>query len=502
MPRRKRPSYKGKQTTLINFVREQGSVTPSDVARAFDISPEAATRYLRSLHENGRLCRLSDEEPIYTSSEEAIRRELEEVIKSRPRIVEEAMRRTLEVARFRSGLHNVWTELDTPIRGGPFAWVAERGPEDWTMAVGAVDETYRPIKPKWTIMLDEHPVLISASAVLRLGVIRIVIEHALDGSQRDAKDFAYPPYVLRAERPIEYQVGFAKFKRSPEYIEEPDRIGEWGKAVGSKFQEFRRLKFELELRRFALDKLLENNYGYPSLLAVDGSLIPGHLDPHLEKADIPHDIKESLINLRDEIIADYDSFFRNVVDKGLVAVGVVKKGVDYTLIKEVLREIPDASDQEYLSHIMRDREVVIPFVHHRFQEYARRIREFLNRAPRYVIYKFYIKKSGVKAVPIEILAPRDFFSDESNFNQLVRIIYDRIVKDPDHSDKSELEGVPTLREIYQAHKEAYRLGRAKAPTIQEHFEREIDEVLRELIEKVRSFASYIGPGTFRFDIIG
>ncbi|MEM4439125.1 MAG: DNA double-strand break repair nuclease NurA [Pyrobaculum sp.] len=106
---------------------------------------------------------------------------------------------------------------------------------------------------------------------------------------------------------------------------------------------------------------------------IDGSILPGHLDPYLDfiirnPKDVPKEWIQYFIEVRNLLIESYCKVYERALKRGIWLIGVVKNSMDKTILNELIKRVrgvklPYVSDQLLMKYMLKEGEYVVYVPH-------------------------------------------------------------------------------------------------------------------------------------------
>lgn len=367
----------------------------------------------------------------------------------------------------------------------------------------AVDESIRSIR---SIARTYSGGVIGAYARLRLGAVAPFEVHIEQGGLTYAFGDVnfWPEGILNGDL-VEFVVRKVVEPRAQtlQKLEglPPDMI----KELMEKFSEYDIIEFNLELANLSVDNSwLKSPLTDYNLALVDGSIIPGHLDPHITPysdkiAQIEReqpDVAKELLRRKAEILRGYWRLYERVREsKDIILIGAVKNSMDSTL--QLMTGIYyDAPDQKVLSEGgLEEGEVLGPIRKHRLREWVKEV-EAMDLAneipPQEPPIETYYVMSGPQGLPLQVDAvfPEDIDRDKLEKRRLLSLIYYMAVNDKKHTELSPMPElyVRTLKPIAFIDEQVSERAKVMANIVS----RELEAIVSDILDRLAYYANKYG----------
>jgi len=291
----------------------------------------------------------------------------------------------------------------------------------------AGDESTQPIRYRARPLFDRTSkvvTFVTLSSILRLGgsitavdeIDGLMIRRELERSELEL----LPRDIEKGVPEIEFLL--RRFRGRYLYTPEQDRYSNMPVSVASeiaaKTREFEIEEFKLSILQYMVGNAKRfSNYDYV-LVTYDGSILPGHLDPHIrpnsEKIkNWPQEIAREILDWKKRIMMQYSSIYQLIENSNnLVLAGIIKQSSDKTLAWRLLGEELGVPDQYLLSSTLEDGQVIMPFKPHRVEQWALEARELNIPHEKINVWLTYLKKSSLLAAPIHLVMPANFGEED------------------------------------------------------------------------------------------
>jgi len=332
------------------------------------------------------------------------------------------------------------------------------------LGASAVDDSSNPLHVHVTYL--SH--MVSVSARIRIGGIApftIEVYNSLPRVNMDGT-VEFLPEHIREGGAVEFLVQRFKSPFSESRLVIENIPSDWSfeqvSYFARKLNEYDIIEFQLQLIEHAIDRAKRKASSFDMAIAfVDGSIIPGHLDPKItpdsdELREWPPDMAKTLIDRKMKILRQFLSIYDRILynpRQDVVLVGAIKKAMDRSLQVEV-NSYYDATDQELLSNALTEEDGILgPFKKHRVRESL--VKELKNFSISYHdeinIQSYYIFKSRVlMPLQVDIVFPKDMGPEEREY--IVDLVAHLVEESEKHTyiarqQIGEFKAVPTLRPI-------------------------------------------------------
>jgi len=333
---------------------------------------------------------------------------------------------------------------------------------EWLLGGSAADDSSYPIRPYIRVYTGA---VISVYARIRLGGIlpfelkmkdwspsykyggiRFIPEHI--GEEGGTVEFLVKrlrsPYLERSNISIARELAGLSLEKVRKVIE--------------KFNEYDIIDFNRELIDLALSKAKEKSTSIDLasyvFALVDGSILPGHLDPHIippssdseneassfirELEEENPEVAKELIRRKKKILENYALIYETVrKSDNIILVGAVKNANDKTLQYET-GIYYGLSDQKVLaSGGLKEGEILGPIREHRLKEWVEQVEKMglslsLKEPP---IETYYIAKGIGLPLKLEVIFPEDLSEEEKE--RILAILWAIASKDEVHTKISD-----------------------------------------------------------------
>jgi len=283
------------------------------------------------------------------------------------------------------------------------------------------------------------------------------------------------------------------------------------KEVAEKLSDYDIIDFNQSLIRLALNEAVIKASSYDLAIAfIDGSILPGHLDPYYtpdylekdeEEKELPDEVVETILERKERILRNFMSIYEEVrSSKNVILVGAIKRSNDMSL-QALTNTYYDVPDSNLLFSILKEEGILGPFIKHRVKkELIEQLKKFNIPIPKeedpkdrirkesIIVNSYYIKgRVDMMPLQVDIIFPRDM--DEEMLDKVVDLFYYLIEPSERHTSysiKSGGEGwfIPTLRPIKIVDEKIS----AKSKEIEIIFEKELAMKLFELLSMFRELA--------------
>jgi len=298
------------------------------------------------------------------------------------------------------------------------------------------DESTQPIRYRARPLFNRssHIVtFVTLSSILRLGGSMIAIDE-IDGlgtrRELERSELELLPRDIEKGVPeIEFLLRrfTGKYLHTPEQDRYPNMPVSVASEVAAKTREYEIEEFKLSILQYMIGNAKRfSNYDYV-LVTYDGSILPGHLDPHIrpnsEKIQSwPQEIAEEILDWKRRIMMQYLSIYQLIENSNnLVLAGIIKQSTDKTLAWRLLGEEVGIPDQYLLSLKLQDGQAITPFKPHRVDQWALEARELDLPCEKINVWLTYLKKSSLLAAPIHLVMPANF--EEEDVKSILGIVY-------------------------------------------------------------------------------
>jgi len=277
---------------------------------------------------------------------------------------------------------------------------------------------------------------------------------------------------------------------------------ELASELARKYDEYAIEELKVELIMLSLNEArYKRSSSDFSIALIDGSILPGHLDPHIAPGTRKYieiekeapDIAKDLLKTKERILRNYWTLYAQAHhSKNLILVGAIKSSEDITLQSTVAQTYYGYTDQEVLaSGGLKEGEVLGPFKKHRLREWVGQITEMeIEDLPKEEppIESYYIEKfPHGKPLQLDIVFPETFSQDDRM--SVLSVLYTMIEGSDRHK---ELQGTPTLVPTLMPLKLIDDLVSKKSREITNIVEREVEAVLQEIFGRLAELAYRYG----------
>ena len=442
---------------VLKLLRRHGRLKLIEIASMLNEDSEKVRKILNRLEKKGVVQRLGHGIYTISSPEEPTEIPLDFfTLISSPPLTETGISIShINAAKLRKRLIELRSKTELPIQFIPKLdthltnlreWRKSRM-EDLLVAFIAGDESSRPIRYRARALTKRSSRLvtfITLSSILRLGASMEAIEK-IEGLDRrielERGDIRYLPRDVDKGVPeLEFLLKRfqGKYLHTPaqDYYESMPVV--IASEVAAKTREYELEEFKLSVLQYliASAKRLET-YDYV-LITSDGSLLPGHLDPHIRPGSEklsrwPSEIAKEILEWKKKIMLQYASLYQLVESSdNIVFAGVMKSSNDRTLTWRLLAEEVGMPDQYLLSFQLKDGDVVCPFRPHRVgSQWPLEARALNIPHEKINVWLCYIKKAGFLATPIHLVVPRSF--EQEDVKVILGILYNVITSSEKHT---------------------------------------------------------------------
>jgi len=369
---------------------------------------------------------------------------------------------------------------------------------EWLLGGSAADDSSRAIRPYAHVYTGA---VITVYARIRLGGI-LPFELKMENLKPSYSysNIRFIPEHIEREEAIEFLV---KRLKSP-YLE---RNGisiarrlmgvslEKAHKIVEKVNEYDIIDFNRELIQTTLleAKIKSSSTDYVFAL-VDGSVLPGHLDPHVRpSSDFIKELQEEspevareLLRRKREILESYALIYETVrKSRNIILVGAVKNANDKTLQYET-GVYYGLSDQKVLaSGGLKEGEILGPIREHRLKEWVEQVEEMGLSIPREEppIETYYIAKREMGLpLKLDIVFPEDLTDEEKE--KALTILWMMASEDEKHTKMSDdpWQYRYSLYPIIVVDKRAEEKSREIAARVEKELEGKLIEVMRYIAE--------------------
>jgi hypothetical protein len=332
------------------------------------------------------------------------------------------------------------------------------------------------------VAVDDGSRLISSMASFGLGFVRVsaririacILPFYMDtnvGSptvipQMDKIEY-YPEHITQGGT-AEFLV--ERFKKPFLDLKKPYKIRSNGidyeiaSKVAKKLSEYDLVEFNMNMINYAVSRAAYKASSCDVALAlVDGSILPGHLDPdiHPGSKNIEKIKEEStylaklLLDRKRNILQGFLSIYERILNsENIILVGAIKRSNDETLQAKA-RIHYGIPDQRLLRNAGLEKVILGPFEKHRVVKVLLDQFEAFSLIPREEIkIKSYYIMWRRDALPLQtdVLFPKSLYEDNSIETKILKLLYDLTEESTKHTYIREIwEGgndiIPTLRPI-------------------------------------------------------
>jgi hypothetical protein len=272
--------------------------------------------------------------------------------------------------------------------------------------------------------------------------------------------------------------------------------GEIGHEIARKLSDYDMIEFNQDLIELATAKAkYKTTWSDLSVVLIDGSILPGHLDPKIypkskDLEDWPSDLRKLILGRKERILRRFLHIYDSVyTSRNIILVGVTKRSNDRTLQYRV-NVYYDVPDQILLSNVMREGEIIGPFVKHRIEEeLVNELRKFSIEYPEVIRVDSYYVMVKETALPLQIDVVFPKYVDELNGRNVRNTIL-WLIAHPYLSEISRKhtwyneqgEVIPTLKPIEIVDREVSMKSEEIARLIEKDLAKSLYNVLRQLEE--------------------
>jgi Fe2+ or Zn2+ uptake regulation protein len=372
----------------------------------------------------------------------------------------------------------------------------------------AADDSSSPLKPYATL---QSGVIIRISARLRIGcLIPFGVESFSDYPKIIPEEPRFIPEHISQGGTVEFLIekvpmdmdlktkalSLPKLKRP--YLEGPlimRNIGlEVAHEIAKKLSDYDLVEFNLNLiEQTVAEASREASSSDLALALIDGSILPGHLDPHIHPdarflEEWPEEIARLVLERKERILRKFYGIYQSVYgSENVVLVGAIKRSSDMTLqgMAGVYYDVPD---QELLASVGLEGKILGPFEKHRVKkELIEQLKKFGIQAKSddIVIKSYYMmRRKDVLPLQIDVVFPKYMEEEERSF--VLNLIYHWTEASEKHTKLEDSRGalkVPTLLPISIADETAGK----KSKELSEVIERDISTKLYEIFEVLKGY---------------
>jgi hypothetical protein len=373
---------------------------------------------------------------------------------------------------------------------------------DLIIGGSAGDDSSRQIKPG---TIFNETTFIRVSARISLGCIeRMNIVIGSDGMPRidpeeDSKKII-PEHVLKGGI-----VEFTTQRIKPRHLRTPfafrDIDHETASFVAKKLSEYDFVDFQLEIIEHTL---AEAKYKATSsdiaITFVDGSILPGHLDPTIypdsksleEKLKNYPDLLKIILDRKEAFLRKFMRIYEDVRDSNVVLVGTIKESKDKSLQVES-KVYSDMSDQELLASAGLENAILGPFTKHRvIDELVKQLNKF-NIKPynKIEINSYYIfRYSNTLPLQLDIVFPKNMPDDIRD--TILWLLYYLTIRSEFHTkERDRGYDILTLVPISIVDVEARKWSEQLAAIIEKELSNKLYSIMLELSYLPIDFAIFI-----------
>jgi hypothetical protein len=272
--------------------------------------------------------------------------------------------------------------------------------------------------------------------------------------------------------------------------------GEVAREIAEKLSHYDLEEFNQDLIELAIAKAkYKATWSDLAVVLIDGSILPGHLDPkiHPESKDLedwPSDLRKLILGRKERILRRFLHIYDSVyTSRNVVLIGVAKRSNDRTLQYKanVYYGVPD---QILLSNVMREGEIIGPFVKHRVEEeLVNELKKFSIKYAETIRVDSYYVMVKEKALPLQIDVVFPKHVDELNGRDVRNTILWLIAhpylseisrKHTWYNEQGEI--IPTLKPIEIVDREVSKKSEEIARLIEKDLAKSLYNVLRQLEE--------------------
>jgi Fe2+ or Zn2+ uptake regulation protein len=328
--------------------------------------------------------------------------------------------------------------------------------------------------------VDDGSRLISSMASFGLGFVRVsaririacILPFNIDTStgfprlipQMDKIDY-YPEHIMRGGTAEFLVERFKKPYLEKSYVIRSNGIDyEIASKVAKKLSEYDLVEFNMNMINQAVSRAEHKASSCDvALTLVDGSILPGHLDPDIHpNSEKIEKIKEEstylaklLLERKRNILQGFLSIYERVLNsENVILIGAIKRSNDETLQAKA-RIHYGVPDQRLLRNAGLEKVILGPFEKHRVVKVLSNQLEAFSLVPRGEIkIKSYYIMWRRDALPLQIdaLFPKNLDEDNSIEAKILKLLYDLTEVSTKHTYiKENWEGsddiIPTLRPI-------------------------------------------------------
>ena len=455
--------------------------------------------------------------PRLVKSEESLRKTIEKLVMkgylrqaghgkyARPRdllsylempdiLIDELIRKTSSDETIKAG----WSLRRELQRLGVPVWKVSEFKSDYIIGGSAGDESSRHIRPYAKLYTGS---VIAVTARIRLGGVLPYEAIINQGTPRIS--FAEPRFIpdhINRGGTVEFLVKRFKEPFLGAFKKLEGFSADLARELARKYDEYSIEEFKMMLISLALNEARYKSTASDFAIAlVDGSILPGHLDPHIAPGKDKYewiereapDIARDLLSTKERLLRSYWALYSQArYSENVVLVGAVKSSMDITLQSKT-KTYYGCSDQDLLASGLREGEVLGPFKKHRLKEWVIQVKKMeIKELPQEEppIESYYIKKFPHDVpLQLDIVFPVSFSGEDKR--KVISVIYTMIEVSEKHTKLYEKATVvPTLAPIRLIDSEVSK----KSEEITNILRREIEGKLAELLMELAKLALRYG----------